>query len=491
MRPLSIGIASLALFLAACSSGGEVSDTTQAPAPTSSSTTTTLAQTLPSSTTTTTRPLTDRFEAHRQQLSRAVVEIDLTIELPRGTITGQGYGEVHGGDSYTSLLYDASGLDTLLVDSDGTLIGRGGSDWSSRDDLVYDGELYRAINDLFVADRTDDPATMVGEVMAGVSAAVEWTATSAPNTLVPVEAIDYRTSLFGPPGIVPDALDAETKLAVDPEGRPIRVTIEATSPDVTLRADIRITAEAPTPFAEPPAWVRLSDLGYQIADGVDGGFDMVVPAGSQVLENNGGMIILDTPFGPRVSVFVEVPGEFTFDDVYDAIEIALITDGEPIEPTSARSDGRVLPTRRSTFVIPGHSDMSQLYAEEWAPLVFVVYWNGPNSDIEFQEELFDHMIRSITHPPVGDDHLIPGNTKGDLSLQADAWSVVGQAIRTLEGCDNPSVVWSEITASSRSSWTESWYIDVCGEIQIHPITFADSSIGGIDIVYVPTDAVEA
>jgi hypothetical protein len=80
--------------------------------------------------------------------------------------------------------------------------------------------------------------------------------------------------------------------------------------------------------------------------------------------------------------------------------------------------------------------------------------------------------------------VVPGRSPSGPELQTDTLNLLAPVASVASGtdCDTPEVLWTELANGMGPNWTEEWYVNACGDLQMHKIDFVESSDGGTDIL---------
>jgi hypothetical protein len=478
------------------------------PAPTTSTSTTT--------TTTTQAPSLDELLRSRlagDDFSATVAAAAATTQ-PIGTITATGTGSINGPDSELRLNSDLTGLLGTFMDGKGRVIGKRGLSEISQHTIVIDGVQYRQDNgDKWRISEDADPDSALGHVVAMLRAVPMFDEGDSETidgrvltVMHPMEVVEYdpRFFDFDPEGV--QTFNADTSVLVDAEGLPVqvRVTVQAEikssgircsgsplegwsdcGPAATiLPTDLELTFDlsgvgSTVPVEPPPRhWVTLSSLGFWSDADTALLFDMEVPADWIVAEVDTYYIGFDAP-GAHVQVALDFLEERV--PVEDTLGYALSVIG--IEPDAVvEPEYSVFPSQLAKQEV-ADLGYEMLYNEvELGQLLLTVFWQGPLDALVLQQADLEEVLATITWHSVGQGFM-PGETLGDETLQSDALGSLLTTASIVSDCDEPIALWTDLVSGGFDRWTEDWYFDSCGTIEIFDVTFAASPQGGINILF--------
>ena len=486
----------LALFLltASCTGSDDAPETT--------STASTLPASTTSSSATTTTLAAALDELLRSTLASddfsAAVAAELVTTQPIGTISASGSGSINAADSELRLTSDLTGLLGTFVDPKGRVIGQLGLSEISQASIVVDGVQYRQEdNDRWRISTAAEPNTTLGHVVAMLrnvpafdEGAVEVVNGRELIIMHPAEPVEYDPRFFDLDPNAFQSFDADTSVLVDAEGLPvqIRITLQADveSGDTVLTTVIELTyamsSVGSTPAIQPPqqAWVSLGSLGFMADD--TGFVDMEVPADWVVASRDAGVIVLDAPEGHRLAAILGVaPEKLDIEATWP--ETLRLLDAVPdsvIEP-----DFSVFPSRFATQDNLEFDNFVMVYHEsQLGSLLFTVVWSGPRDSFDLQQETFEDILSTVTWLNFHESGFMPGGTLGDETLQSDTLGPLLSLASATSACDEPLPAWTDLVSGGFDAWTEDWYVNTCGNIEIYEVIYTESPGGGTTIAII-------
>lgn len=411
-------------------------------------------------------------------------------EQPGGRSQRSGAGAIAGDDSELWVVDDLSGWDraNFLGDCACLVAGPGAATVRALASKVVDGVLYTKDHrghwhESDAADPDTQPGhvfEMLREVETFDAAGTETIDGSEFTVLRPASPIAYDpTRLSMPAGL--DDITVDTTVLVDEAGVPVRVALEvdATGHDYTLGVayDLHDVGQAITVAPPADVWVPAGQVGFLTSDRLERDPILFeVPASWQPTGSDEGVLFTQSPDGSAVFV------SFVVAEVNLEEELALIAEANSIDLDEVvQTDLHGLPSLLGTGTSPSGFGMafSQALGNN---LAFLAAWAGPSWDEDLQMAAFTEVLQTIElrNPMPGP---APGNTTGDPELQADTLqSVMAVAVVAAgDGCETADVMWTDVTGARWPEWTEDWYVDACGDLQIHEVTFTSTADGGTDI----------
>lgn len=484
-----VASALVGLLLAACTSGA-VSETTPTPEPSA------VESTSAESAVSASEPeeVVDHSALLVERLGDPGFSARFTLtgfeEQPAGRTERSGGGAIVGDDSELWVVDDFTGLNGAVF-AGGPLgvIGPGGRTVRTLASKLVDGVLYTKDHrghwhesddadpdtqpgHLFEALRTVDTFEVVGSEM---HSGTEYVA------LGPAVPVNYDPARLSVTAALEADFSADTTIVVDELGTPVRVTLEVEVPehDYTFMATYDLADVGNTLSVEAPAetWVSATSLGFHIADLPDlDAIDFEIPSSWQTSSTDGALLSAH-PQGPMV-LFMSVPDPEA--DPAEGLQLIAEANGIDLDEIM-ETDLHGLPSQLGTGTTASGFGMAFSQSTS-SVLLFLAAWLGPAVEEELQMRQFTEVLHTVEwrNPKPG---LVPGNTQGGAELRADARSVVTTvaAVAAGGGCETAEVLWTDVTGARWPEWTEDWYVDACGDLQVHEVTFAGTADGGTDI----------
>lgn len=454
----------------------------------------------PEATNTVTQPPAALGDLLRSHLSAsdfsATVSISVVSTRPIGTISSSGAGSVSGSDSEMALRIDLSGLTGTFVDQYGRLIGEDGVSETSQATKVVGGVQYRQDDGgRWRVSNLREPQTALGHVFDIVRDAPVFDDVGTEvidghefTVMAPTAAVVYDPAFFDLDPEEVSQFDADTFVLVDDDGAPVRIALmivaEIDAGETTMSSVFEITYDLTDVGstgaieAPPRAWVSLTSMDFGVGDVGVMLADMDVPEEYTLDRQAEGAFDFFGPDDDQFRIRVSYLDDKTpADDV-----LALVLEGTTIELDSVTEpDFSTFPSRLATDeMVDGQYVM--VYVEvQLGRLVLAVVSIGSVENSEQRRADFEDTLRTITwlNP---DDHVVPGETLANLALQ-------GNALLGLESsypdCDEQVPIWTDLVSGDLEGWTEDWYFNACGAIEIFEIRFIETEFGAVMAVSDP------
>lgn len=417
-------------------------------------------------------------------------------EQPAGVIRRAGAGAVVGDDSELWVVDNLAGLDRALFATGHAhgVIGPGGRTANAMASKLVDGTMYEQdVLGHWHAIDAEDPDTQPGYVFSALREVASFDVVGSQTVdgedlveLRPSAAIDYDlTRLALNPALEGD-LTAETRVLVDSDGVPVRVTIQAQAPSHEYAWSVVYDLDDVRDVAgiEPPSetWVAAASRGFGLV-GATGlpvaHFEIPSSWDTETLgaDVDEGILVAQLPGGGifQAAVYLNLDA-----DPKTAMEdFAAMVGVSVMEAVQLELGGH--PTAL------GYGEAGAGFGMSAAQVllgdaVLVAAWAGLPTDANDQIADFMDVLQTVV-PVNPDAGLLPGNTAGGSELQADAADAVSAVavVATGEDCQSAEVLWTEVTSSRQQAWTEDWVVEACGDLQLHEVGFVRTSDGGTDI----------
>jgi hypothetical protein len=408
-----------------------------------------------------------------------------------------GAGAISGLDSELWMVSDFSGLDRVLFARGGArgAVGPGATTATSLASKVISGILYQQdTGGHWHESASVDVNTTPGHVLSVLSQAQSFEVTGSETmdgieyvVLSPTAPLVYDPFFFSVDPSAVESFDSDTSVLVDDDGNPVRITVQieavfTNAQDSTWTNRYDLSDFGSVKSVDPPleTWVAASSQGFTTLDAELDLIDFEVPSSWEISPSEDGSLWAFTPEG-TIAGFVTVPvdqgadGEQLLREAADAagIQTTDITDSDLGLFSSLLGTG--------TTEIGFGMVYSEVFFDR---LLFAAFWAGPSGDTDLQAADFREVLRTLHLREGNGGGVVPGLSPSGPELQTDTLNLLTPVATVASGsdCETADVLWTELAHGVGPNWTEDWYVDACGDLQMHEIDFVESSDGGTDIL---------